>query len=153
MRQDRLDKLFTFLLELPEEQFDFAQWARNPDEEESKCGTICCAGGWMPAVDPEHWVWKPGIAGDWALTPLLVESQSPAHNVTGQLAEYFDFDIDTAEALFMPSTVPGEVEDCANYEEPSVYCEIPTEEYYAMTPKLWVERAKRILAKVPSEAQ
>lgn len=151
MRQDRLDKLFTFLLDLPNKKFDFTQWARNPDEEEPKCGTICCAGGWLPAVDPQYWGWSRVNEGG-SMYPRPKGLEGSGYPIVTWISEYFGIDEGLGYALFMPDT-ESDTEGCPYIEVPNEDCVINAVEYAQMTPKLWVERAKRILAKVPSGAQ
>lgn len=55
MRKDRLLKLAEFLDALPRSKFDIESLVR---EERGGCGTVCCAIGWMPKVDPKNWEWK-----------------------------------------------------------------------------------------------
>ena len=154
MRQDRFEKLFTFLLALPDAEFDFRRWVNRPPEEHT-CGTVCCAGGWLPRVDPDNWEWKCLNGNDSELVPGLKKgcghTDCPSWDINGQLTAYFDITEDLAEALFSPTACEESADECAHYEEPHGFCDIPYDEYKSMTPTLWVERAKRIIAKVPSE--
>lgn len=50
----RLLKLAKFLRKLPREKFDYSVLVK---QTENGCGTVCCAVGWMPAVDPRNWKW------------------------------------------------------------------------------------------------
>lgn len=54
--RQRLLKLAKFLRELPEEKFYFGDYVRDFDTEHN-CGTVCCAIGWMPKVDPKNCKW------------------------------------------------------------------------------------------------
>src|SRR4029077_18479345 len=50
----RFKKLVAMLVSLTEKQWTYAtfveSWAGG-------CGTVCCAAGWLPSVDPHNWVW------------------------------------------------------------------------------------------------
>ena len=48
MRKDRLEKLAAFLDNLKPECFDIRSVS-------NRCGTVCCAIGWMAEVDPKYW--------------------------------------------------------------------------------------------------
>lgn len=60
LHKNRLLKLAEFLDKLPKEKFDFSSVI---SKNEGKCGTICCAVGWLPTVFPRSWMWD-FVAGD-----------------------------------------------------------------------------------------
>jgi hypothetical protein len=45
--------LESLLRKIPHTQFDFSMFISR----HGACGTICCALGWMPKVDPSNWEW------------------------------------------------------------------------------------------------
>jgi hypothetical protein len=178
MRQDRFEKLFTFLLALPDAEFNFQFWGRCPSPEDvlrtvetgqPACGTVGCAAGWLPAADPDHWRWLPISESDRLFLGLRSQGEiNTSDQLIVHLAIYFEVDEGLAEALFMPTTQEwdpyeeDEEDGCEptgwyqnrfghTHEQPNEDCTIPDEEFRLMTPRLWVERAERILAKVPSE--
>lgn len=53
--RDRMNKLADFLSTLPRRKFRMEDWVSEADDH--KCGTVCCAVGWAPAVFPRHWKW------------------------------------------------------------------------------------------------
>lgn len=53
--KQRLLRVARFLDKLPEEKFDFSKVVSHRDE--NCCGTVCCAVGWMPKIDPKNWFW------------------------------------------------------------------------------------------------
>jgi hypothetical protein len=86
--------------QLPKEKFDFADWVREFDEEH-QCGTACCAAGWLPRVDPEHWMW-----GDsYHKIPELISDTDP--DVDVDLQEYFGIDAELVAKLFYPGLISG----------------------------------------------
>lgn len=71
-QRQALGKWIWFVGSLPREKFDFAIWGedRNPkfllDEDDGypvaqptfrRCTTVGCAGGWLPTVFPESFIW------------------------------------------------------------------------------------------------
>lgn len=50
----RLLKLATFMEMLEPAKFHYGELVSVTD---GKCGTVCCALGWTPAVFPQHWRW------------------------------------------------------------------------------------------------
>lgn len=57
---DNLLSLRHFIGNLRAEQFKFSVWISDYelDKEKNICGTVCCAGGWLPAVMPETFEWR-----------------------------------------------------------------------------------------------
>jgi hypothetical protein len=64
-----------------------------------KCGTICCAGGWL-ALHPKVRKW--GITADDAGCPVLARNPDDPVNSYKVLATVFKIDYYDAEALFRP---------------------------------------------------
>ena len=56
MNTQRLNKLASFLDELPREEFDFSEVVKKGDVD-SKCDAVCCAMGWTPKLFPELVEW------------------------------------------------------------------------------------------------
>ena len=100
-RINRLQKLADFLLELPADRFDYSAWV---EEDDGECGTVCCAIGWMPKVDPKKWKWKKddGYFSHIILPTLKGKDEdeySPAH----YSMEYFGIDGELHGFLFEAS--------------------------------------------------
>ena len=85
MRKDRLEKLAVFLDKLKPEEF-------NINVLTNTCNTVCCAVGWLPAVDPENWEWSES-EGVRLRDSTLFFWQS-------QAMEYFELTEDLTETLF-----------------------------------------------------
>lgn len=64
----KLNKWADFLETLEPEQFEMDSWVTEFDPSKT-CGTVCCAGGWLPAIFPETKAfWKnqnPAILSDF----------------------------------------------------------------------------------------
>ena len=60
LHRERLLKLADFLDTLKRKQFDYSDYVTEYDYK-NKCGTVCCAIGWCPAVFPEDWRWRRGV--------------------------------------------------------------------------------------------
>ena len=56
-QRKRLEKLIGFLKVLDRKKFDFGNVVRIWDDKH-KCGTVCCAMGWTPAIFPGLVKWK-----------------------------------------------------------------------------------------------
>lgn len=58
LTRERLQRLCGFLQALPPESFDYSDWVSEADaDQRHPCGTVCCAAGWLPKVDPKAWGW------------------------------------------------------------------------------------------------
>jgi hypothetical protein len=87
MNIEKLLKLCDFLDTLPPEKFNY-----------DKCGTVCCAVGWLPKLFPDDWEWlkynADGVAYKNYNNP---EYRTPAL----QAALFFDIPDDDARKLFV----------------------------------------------------
>lgn len=90
----RLRKLIDFMKELPDEGFNFRYFVSEYDEE-AKCSTVCCAAGWLTAVDPEEWAVR-GYPGCHWIQARRDDTGDESH----QLARYFETDRENTESLF-----------------------------------------------------
>ena len=108
----RWTKLLTFLRQLPRKKFDFDKWVA---EKENECGTVCCAAGWLPVIDPKNWKWRvayqcEGGIGNCELKPILRKYSSDvlfadlawvsSAEIHNDLSEYFG--VDDISYLFVP---------------------------------------------------
>lgn len=86
MRYDRLKQWIDFLHNLPDEKFDYDLWVSETDGH--ACGTVCCAAGWLPAVDPENWQWQ----DDWRANDLLMPrlKEVPSMTTVSAVAKYLE---------------------------------------------------------------
>lgn len=103
MRTDRLLKLAEFLDTLPEEKFNIRAYVKKA---ENGCGTVCCAVGWLPQVDPDNWKWKTLPLSQKVLPELRCNNTPPGtYNSTPTCAEdamvYFDICPMLFDDLFM----------------------------------------------------
>lgn len=88
---DRLEPLYTFLEKMDNEKFYFGDFVSEFDEKK-ECGTVCCALGWMPAIDPTNFYWD-GVG----LEMTKEESEHPGFN------NYFNLSEDSVDHLFYPT--------------------------------------------------
>jgi hypothetical protein len=109
--------------QLPSEKFDFSDWVREFDDEH-QCGTVCCAAGWLPRVDPEHWMWRDSRGR----IPELISDPNP--DVDVDLQEYFGIDAELVEKLFYPGLLGG-----------------------SAAPAEWADHAESILSELESKIQ
>jgi hypothetical protein len=91
--KDKLLKLADFLTSLKTEEFDYSIIVEEFDRDK-RCGTVCCAVGWLPAVFPEEAVWD----GGYSIT-------TPTQNLLAfETAEHIlDITQTEAEGLFEPN--------------------------------------------------
>lgn len=97
IRINRLQKLHDFLRELKTKSFDFGAWINNYDYEKS-CGTVCCAIGWLPKIDPKNWKWNEDEE------PSLIDSNGYNCDASSDGQEYFGIDEDLFDHMFIPNS-------------------------------------------------
>jgi len=95
IRINRLTKLHDFLRKLPASEFYFGNYVKYHDD--LKCGTVCCAIGWLPTVDKKNWKWI--IEYGDQLTPVFDDYKD--ENAAGQA--YFGISYAMYSDLFLPS--------------------------------------------------
>jgi len=94
-RIKRLQKLHDFLIELPEHKFYYGEYVDKCNWDDN-CGTVCCAMGWMPEVDPKNWKW-----GDNGFIPNLKKGSSTF--IRPDARRYFGIGASLYNHLFMPN--------------------------------------------------
>lgn len=104
MNKRRLLKLARFLQNLPRRKFHIAAWVTKfSDRGGAKCGTVCCAWGWGPAVFPRlvKWVSR-STWGENDLVPCVVGRDAPEgySETLTQLADFFSIPEHDADRLF-----------------------------------------------------
>lgn len=93
----RLRRLSRFLRHLPRRKFDYGRFVTRTNED--GCGTVCCALGWMPAVDSRHWQW----GGRYKVKGVIHNYNSPFTSAM----EYFGISLDSSVGLFNPYQQTG----------------------------------------------
>lgn len=95
MNTKRLTKLANFLEKLEPEKFDYGHFVR---EHADNCGTVCCAAGWLPKVDPENWEWyKPSLKSS-----AHIRLKHMLHfNTFDALSLYFDISLEVGRGIFL----------------------------------------------------
>lgn len=91
----RLERLAKFLDKLPREKFNFRDWVTETNKS-NRCGTVCCAVGWMPLVDPRSWRW-----GRRNRRLVVKLASAPDAWPTLAAAEYFGLQFQQVERLFV----------------------------------------------------
>lgn len=86
----RLLELGDLLLKLRPRQWDYTHLVAETDARQ-RCGTVCCAAGWLPAVFPRSWVWVGG--GE-------VGRLSVANRRHQSIHEWFGITYEVSTALF-----------------------------------------------------
>lgn len=92
----RLLKLAAFLQELPKSKFDFGTFVHRGAKpmlealkaRRSRCGSVACAVGWMPAVFPRHVRWVGSDVDGGNLQVTLRDE------------DYYGYNFDVAEVFF-----------------------------------------------------
>lgn len=118
MRADRLLTLAAFLDNLPEEKFNFAIIAEERGKPmlealaagHTRCGTVACAIGWLPAVFPADFKW----------TDAYYKSRSVTRDGSIDFSaaeEFFDLTVYQAEYLFMPGRYNDDDEFVGNLND------------------------------------
>lgn len=97
-RINRLQKLHDFLIKLPEKKFDFSSYVTKTDDK--GCGTICCAAGWLPRVDPKNWKWVNINTALYSSMRLKIDSTD---NAEFDLRKYFGINENLYNNLFESS--------------------------------------------------
>lgn len=107
MNAQRLLKLADFLDTLPRAKFDFGVVTHEggkPMREalkagKTRCGTVGCAIGWMPAVWPRAVKWRYFTAG----LPCVVLAGESYQTAFYTAAKWFDITYEQAAELFHPA--------------------------------------------------
>ena len=96
----RLEKLANFLKTLKRKQFDFTEIIAK---SENGCGTVCCAVGWLPAVD-RNIKWAQDLLIDDLLNKKTGEEITFRFGYASDgILNYFGISQDEAKALFIPN--------------------------------------------------
>lgn len=120
-RGDRMLQLAEFLDQLSQSEFYFASVISQMNEE-TGCGTVCCAIGWTPAVFPDlvRWPTKSEIQVDGSAEMFLLDRPGEPC-FTEVAAQIFRMPEHHAEFIFSPghySPADGsELEDTATPQE------------------------------------
>lgn len=99
--KERFKKVIDFLKVLPKEQFNIDSWVSKSEYDIIKrktCGTVCCAAGWLPKIDPKNWTWY------WILDryiPRLKNTDYCFHTSYNDLEKYFNIDRKTLIYIFI----------------------------------------------------
>jgi phage shock protein PspC (stress-responsive transcriptional regulator) len=84
---------------LPPEKFRYRTFITAYSyENEAPCGTVCCLGGWLPAIAPSHWKWY--IQPEFGDISLKLRDSERSINVLEGLTEYFGFTEPLARLVF-----------------------------------------------------
>jgi hypothetical protein len=121
MNARRLLKLADFLAALPREKFDFSQIVEQKGKPmlqalkagKTRCGTVGCAIGWMPAVFPRHLKWGEDFRGSGTYLGVYFRNSDPesfsGEPIDFQVAEqFFGITEDETQWLFLPDYYSGE---------------------------------------------
>jgi hypothetical protein len=92
--RQRLLNLIEFLRTFKPSQFDYRSFVSAYEEKDdgAECDTICCAVGWLPAIDPVNWSWN----------HRTVFYQGSCANIISHLMDYFQLDETDIEYIFFP---------------------------------------------------
>ena len=93
IRINRLRKLHDFLMVLPNSKFFFDRWIHK---FENNCGTVCCAAGWMPTVDPRNWEWT------WGGSNARLRRGESHNDISLDAQSYFGINVRLFNHIFMP---------------------------------------------------
>lgn len=91
IQKSRMANLINYLRSMDKSQFDYRYWTR-PNHP---CGTICCAAGCLPKIDPNNWFWD---KRDGNYIPILESSNT--EEVFTNLGKYFGLTINECVSLF-----------------------------------------------------
>jgi hypothetical protein len=94
---NRLRRLSAFLRTLPPERFNFRRLVLRCDT--NGCGTVCCAVGWLPAVDKRNWKWSRCIYTSSIFPELRGFEGNPTIR---SLSQYFGINTNHIIDLFYP---------------------------------------------------
>ena len=94
--RNRFEKLLAFLKTLKREQFNYSRWVTEYDYA-NKCGTVCCAAGWLPQVFPKEWAWI--IDPNWG-AEVFMPNYRPLDTVEEYLQRFFGMNNYEVYALF-----------------------------------------------------
>lgn len=112
----RLEKLATFLDQLPEQKFDFAKLAEEGNKpmldalaaREESCGTVACAMGWTPALFPKLVMWgnKRDFKDRFGNRDLVSKASGSSYlfKITEEL---FGISVGEGRSLFLPGFYSG----------------------------------------------
>lgn len=95
----RLNKLADFLDKLPSTQFNISTWVSRQDDEH-KCGTVCCAIGWCPKVFPKQWKWS------WYFYPYpspRADGEFPNRSAFDTASDFFGISNADSRSIFTSS--------------------------------------------------
>jgi len=101
METELIARFADFLETVKDEQFYFPAIVKNWNEE-TKCGTICCAAGHLPNFDSKMWYW---YKGHFSIRVGKVSSSK--FDLFEQIAEYFDISYQEVEGIFFNETPEG----------------------------------------------
>lgn len=109
MMTKRLLKLADFLDTLPRQKFNFDRIAEQSGKPmlaalltgKTRCGTVACAIGWMPAVFPRHLKWSSADE----LRPDVHLRADEAMTDFDAASVFFDIAIEEADFLFTPGSL------------------------------------------------
>ena len=102
MNTRRLNKLASFLDDLPRKKFYFGEVVRDGDVS-AVCGTVCCAMGWAPKVFPRLVEWFRSPYGGRLSIRMLGQDKEGSYVVIASIL--FDITCEEAARLFSPGEI------------------------------------------------
>jgi len=110
MHLQRIQALRDALAVLDDSAFHFSDFVTEYDQE-NKCGTVCCAAGHLPAIDPENWKWVAyeediGNGNTRTKASIRYKLDFVSGNIFINLEHYFELDYITIRRVFSNASEP-----------------------------------------------